>query len=193
MNSKYNLVNFFTNVATLTPENKNRRLALYCLDTALQYEQSNPIIFVLLGQVLNRLYMFPEAIQNFQKAIQLKPNSFEAYQGLGMALKDSQNYNKSIECFERALSLGLPNDEANIHFNIGMCYFELEQFDMAINYLQKVIKKQPGDLEAYANIATAYLHKGELDNAELWLGRLVQFDPEYKTARALFDFLRTSK
>jgi tetratricopeptide (TPR) repeat protein len=44
-----------------------------------------------------------EAILSFQKAIQIKPDLYEAYNNLGNALKDQGSFAEAVVCYQSAL------------------------------------------------------------------------------------------
>ncbi len=49
--------------------------------------------------------------------------------------------------------------------NIGLAYYEMENYNEALNYLNQALKKNPHNYHAYVNLALVYKELGNLDKA----------------------------
>ncbi|MFQ6072409.1 MAG: tetratricopeptide repeat protein [Methanosarcinales archaeon] len=73
------------------------------------------------------------------------------------------DYNKAIECTDKAIELNPEYAEAYIVH--GIAYYSKGELDLAINDFNVAIKLNPDLAEAYINRGIAYAEKGELDLA----------------------------
>ncbi|MCD6594218.1 tetratricopeptide repeat protein [bacterium] len=69
-----------------------------------------------------------------------------------------------------------PND-AGVLFDIGIRYYNMEDYDNAAGYFDKVIKINPNDLKALNNKGLALLNAGKLEEAESALFQVVKSNP----------------
>jgi len=118
---------------------------------------------VCLGVIESGTGKYEEAVDQFQRAVQLEPSNEDAYIGLGGA-------------YER---LGKPQDAENTYKKIvqlrptywrgynllGGFYLRQAQYDDAAKMFQKVIERTPESFRGYANMGAAYLYEGKYAEA----------------------------
>ena len=63
--------------------------------------------------------------------------------------------------------------------NLGSFYSQVNQFEKAILYFDKSIKKFPNFLEAYSNLANVLIAKGESNTAKNILNQAIELNPKY--------------
>ncbi|MBN2214749.1 MAG: tetratricopeptide repeat protein [Bacteroidales bacterium] len=86
----------------------------------------------LYGKHKNNL---PASIRHLSKACHINPQSFEACKDLGVAYGLSQEYNRSVEWFSKALMLN-PYD-ADIYINMGITYYHMGDMKKAGQCIKK--------------------------------------------------------
>jgi protein O-mannosyl-transferase len=86
------------------------------------------------------------AIEQYQTALNLKPDYLEAYNNLGVAYSSIGQQDMAIKQFQIALSLQ-PNF-AEAHFNLGHIYLNNGIIDMARREYELGLKNKPDDYEA---------------------------------------------
>ena len=82
-----------------------------------------------------------EAINNYNKAIELNPNFTEAYFNKGICLSNQQKKEEAIEVFNKAIEI--VNNDAELYLNRGYCYFSLKNFRKALKDFNKAIELRP--------------------------------------------------
>ena len=87
------------------------------------------------GDVLFKLYSHDEALQCFDKAIQLEPNNAEYWNKKGNALHNLYRYEEALQCFDKAIQLE-PNNAEYWEFK-GMVLFFLNRLDESKECEQK--------------------------------------------------------
>jgi tetratricopeptide (TPR) repeat protein len=97
-------------LATAAENAGNHAIAEAALIRALQYDSSFPALLGL-GRVYFAEQRFDRAATTLQKAIDLKPDSAEAYMWLGRALEANYNYYAAEHAYQRAVALA-PADMA---------------------------------------------------------------------------------
>lgn len=90
-----------------------------------------------------------DAIQNFSKAIQIKPKYSDAYWGRGMAFKMKYEYIEAGEDLEKAIHLDPNNDEAYI--SLAEVKYHLTDYTKSDFYYSQYLKKHPNDYDTYSD------------------------------------------
>ena len=104
----------------------------------IQKYPNEPMLYNILGVSQSSRKMFKEAIVNFKKAIKLNPKLLDAYNNLGIALKNCGELLKSFNVFQDALKID-PNHFQSI-FLLGSLLAQTKNFDKAKHLLQKIIE-----------------------------------------------------
>lgn len=126
-------------------------------------------------------YNYQEAIANYNKAIEIDPNNYNALSGEGVALAMRGNANgkkadvaAGIDLIKKALELA-PDDVASF-YNLALAYKINGQYDESIEWFQKVIAKDPNNTWSYYGIATIYGDQGDAAHAVEYLQKAAKLD-----------------
>src|SRR5205823_3912626 len=92
-----------------------------------------------------------EAIQNYGRALQLKPGEAMFYINLGKALVDQGNLPEAIQNYERALQL--KPDFAEAYYNLGNALVGQGKLLDAIQNYERAIQLKPNYVKALTNLA----------------------------------------
>ena len=123
---------------------------------------------------------FDRAIADFNKAIELNPNSNEAYNSRGIAYSSKGDFNSAIADFSKAIKLN-PNS-AEAYSIRGLAYIRQENFDHAIADFNKAIELNPNSNEAYNTRGVAYSKKGNFDHAIADFNKAIELNPNSNEA-----------
>ncbi len=114
-----------------------------------------------------------EAIQLFEKALQLNPDNDDLKIGLGSCYVygkgrsgDPQQTMKGIQQLLAVVRKDSTNMKAQFVLGVGGAVSG--QYDKALERLHKVVAAQPTNLEAVAFLADTYAAKGDKENAIKW-------------------------
>ena len=135
-----------------------------------------------LGGYLYNKGRIKEALEHYQKAIQLDPNYAEAQNNLGAALAAEGRLDEAIENYHKAIQIR-PNFAYALN-NLGMALAARGQFDEAIVNYRKAIQISPNYADALDNLGAALTVKGQFDEALGYIARLFAITPtlqEHKT------------
>ena len=104
-----------------------------------------------------------QAIQDFNKAIQLDPSYAQAFSNRGIAYSEKGAYEQAIQDFNRALRLN-PSD-VNAFNGRGLAYSAKGEHSQAIADFSRAIALQPNNADALGDRCFAYAVVGQLQPA----------------------------
>src|SRR5213594_3082039 len=113
-----------------------------------------------LGIVLSAQGKPTEAIEHFQKGLQLRPDEPSAHTNLGVALIQQRKLADAIEHFRQALRI-YP-DDALAHTNWGSALIDLGKPSEAIEHYSKALSITPGLAEAQNGLGQALAQEQRL-------------------------------
>jgi tetratricopeptide (TPR) repeat protein len=104
-----------------------------------------------------------EAIAAYRKAIELRPDFFQAYNNLGNALAGQGKHLEAIEAFSRAIAHR--SDFADAYFNLGISLQATDQLDDAADAYHRAIGLRPSDVDAANGLGVVLRAQGNFDGA----------------------------
>jgi len=149
-----------------------KRLRIY-KELAEKYPKEKEVHYELGFYYQNR-GMFDEAIEEYQRALQLDPNMGHVLNQIAYTYSDMGNYGKAIYYFERYAEAN-PED-ANPIDSMAEQYFRMGQLDDAIEKYKEALDAQP-DFGSEWRIAHIYALKEDYPEAMRWLDRFISRAP----------------
>ena len=133
-----------------------------------------------LGSALFQQGWVDEAITQYQKALDVRPDYAEGHNDLGLALAQQGRLKEAIAHYQKALEARSDLPEA--HVNLGNALAQEGQMDEAIAHYQWALGGQPGNGKIYSNIGHALFQQGKLDEAINYLQRALEILPTFAGA-----------
>jgi tetratricopeptide (TPR) repeat protein len=130
-----------------------------------------------LGILAAREGRTDEAVQNFQRALQIDPGFPIALQNLGNAYRQQKRWMDAQEVLQRALQLSPDNPETN--YSLGMVFAQLNDTQHAFEYLQKALASRPAYPEALNNLGVLYLRTQRPQEAEKSFRESIRVAPAF--------------
>ncbi len=130
-----------------------------------------------LGILAARAGRTDEAIQNFQRALQIDPDHLIALDNLGNAYREQRRWEDAKTVLGRALLLNEEDAEAN--YSLGMVYAQLNDTERAYEYLQKALSARPAYPEALNNLGILYLRTRRQELAEKSFKESIRVAPAF--------------
>lgn len=156
----------------------------------LSIETDHAGAYVLLGIAYRKLGMHKEAIEAFNKAINLSPSpdaealgyylSTPSYIGLGMLNEALVASTKAIE---------IKPDNAEYHAQLGGIYALLQRYDEAIDSSMRALRIAPDTAEAYFSLGHVYFFQDRYGEAIEANTRALELDPDNSLAPVAFAVL----
>jgi len=133
------------------------------------------------GSVLLRRGRLPEAIDELQAALKIKPGYADAHYNLGNALVKQGNLTDGIYHFSEVLDRQPGNVKALN--NLAATLVLLERYPEAIENLKKALAINPTDPNLHRNLAFVMKKQGDLQGARQHFSRVLEINPANEMAR----------
>jgi tetratricopeptide (TPR) repeat protein len=174
-------------------------------NTVIQKNPSNAVAFLDRGAVLGQLQQYQAALQDFNRAIELKGNYIEAFNNRGNIYGALGDHRRAVEDYTTAIHLqkavcaqtGCAGENllrgvssklfqeipkyhvqlANYYSNRGGAYHALDDFKHAVEDCRTAQQLNPYLLEAYFNCGLAYKSLNELPAAIKNFNRVIAMNP----------------
>lgn len=143
----------------------------------------NPNILHLLALTQLRQNKADAAADSLKELTELVPDSAEARDLFGCALRQAGRVNAAIRQFRRALEIA--PDASNIHYNLGNAYRDDRQFPLAAEHFKRAADLDPNNLNALFNLGQCHYNLSNLSQAAETLQRLVDRAPNDLEAQVL--------
>ena len=110
--------------------------ALAHYEFILRYYPNQPQVLGLLSELCMK-WKSPKCDADgwFQRAIERNPNAAPTYLANGIHLHKNERIKEAAEAYLRAAELA--PDSINAHYNLGLVYIDLKQYDLANQHAQK--------------------------------------------------------
>lgn len=152
--------------------------AMKMLQKAVTKDPNNQQAYRLLGMIqYQRVADLDNGEKNLRKAIELKPDDYEAQYHLGQILSRKTNWRAAAGAFEAAIKA--KPDHAESHLRLGYAMDKLEKFDRAQEAYREAIKANPRLPEAYNALGNLYRRFEKHAHAAQVLKNAVENNPEY--------------
>jgi tetratricopeptide (TPR) repeat protein len=140
-----------------------------------------------------------EAVEDFQRAVQLDPDFAEAHYRLGLALHVTRQREESDKAFEDAvkayekLTRRDPKN-AEAYYFLGLCYEKLDKFEDAARALKEAVRNSPQEDESkddkYYELALVQYKLAQYDEAVGALNKALEINPDNYPAADLLEKAR---
>lgn len=161
------------------------------INTSRRYRGGNSILGEIPGEVyalnseeltqkgfgLLHLKRDEEAIEYFDKAIEMSPKDFEASAYKGYCLGNLGRHKEAIESCLKAVEIN--PGFAHAWGNLGYSYSALGNHNKAIECYERAIKLNPNDITHYNNKAIALIDAGRFEEAFEIAEQGLKIDPRY--------------
>ncbi len=97
--------------------------------------------------------MFDEALESFQRVVELNPRHLDGYRNLGVIYGQKKMWSEALKALEKAIEIN--PDDLQSQKNLGVLYLQQKNFEAAIPILEKVLTLTPYDEKAKNYLALA--------------------------------------
>ena len=136
-----------------------------------------PNIYYTYGNIQKKLKKFDNAIDSFQKAINLNPNFSEAYNNLGNTKKIINKRVEAINHYKKAILIKEDNIEALI--NLSIILKENNNYEDLINVYKKILKLDNNNVKTIYNLGSAQLFLGDINKGRECFEKAIQIDKSH--------------
>lgn len=127
------------------------------------------------------------ALRYYRRLLQIGVVSTELFNNLGLCCYYSQQYDLTLACFERALTLASDDNVADVWYNIGHVALGIGDVNLAYQCFRLTLMHDSDHAEAYNNLGVIEWKKGRIEQARAFflsasgLAPHV-FEPHYNSA-----------
>lgn len=122
--------------------------AISLLQETAKADPSKDLLWAYLGEAYTGAKKYPEAVDAYQKAIEIKGDSALYHNALANAYNKSGQADKAIAEYTKVATMD-PASAATAYFNMGAVYTNSGKVDDAITAFDKVLQLDPNRAEAY--------------------------------------------
>jgi len=161
----------------------NRWKAAAQFRVAAQLDPTYPEPFKTLGDLFLAAprRLFDQAVEAYQKALELRPFYADAYVGLGDAKAAKGDVEGAVAAYQRALLYNPVN--AKVYLSLGKIYYgEKGLYYEAVAAFKKAIDLDPEFLEARMGLGEVYEEKGLYRDAIAEYRKVLEADPRHTGA-----------
>ena len=160
------------------------------LRKAVAQNPDNPVAHHYFAEFHRRTGKLDKAEKHFQRALELTPNETALLNNYGVFLCDKKDYGEALKLFFRVLDDPVYEARDQVYENIGLCAFRKGNQDMALQYLDKAVKRNPKLPKSRITLAqlrynkqhytvayhhfTSYLQLSRHTAESLWIGYLLE-------------------
>lgn len=141
---------------------------------AIHLDPGNAEAHARLGYTLRQQGDLGEALSSFERAVELDPNSAYNHWNLVILLFTSDR-ERAIASLQRIIVLN--PDHAEAYNLFGVAYYEMEDFDQAMDYFERAVELQPKQARFYYNLALVLRARGFSEAAVSYYKESQRLDP----------------
>lgn len=178
-NRKKQFITYSLLFAVLTP----------CLDAQAAdapAQSKNAQVSALIKKGINQAKEkdYRQAINTFNEALALDPNSFDVYVNRGWTSRQIGDFNGAIADYTSAIKLN--GSKPQVYLNRGWCHKRLNQYDEALKDFNKALELDPKYINAYRNRGSLKLKMGDYQGSVADFNQLLVLDPDAKSEVAKY-------
>jgi len=133
---------------------------------------------------------FKKAKNLYKKTLAINPLHLDAYNNLGIVLKELGDIDESIICFRKVIEINPSNIFG--YFNLGLAYKEKSDYKKATLCFSQVVKINPNHYSALNNLGIIFKEIGELKKAQKCYENVLKIKSDhlnahYNLGNVLFD------
>jgi adenylate cyclase len=150
---------------------------------AAELDDSDPWAHLALGFVAYARRHTDEAVEEFQRALDLNPNFAAAHGYLGHALALDGRSDQAIDHIGQAIRMS-PHDPQNALFNVGLAgaHYLAGRYLEAVGFARKAMQQRFALTNGHRIYVACLAQAGQLDEARAALARLQELHPENSIA-----------
>jgi adenylate cyclase len=148
-------------------------------ERAAEMSSDDPIILAVLGTVHTFVRSYGTARVLLERAVALDPNGAWAWTRLGWLETYTDQPQKAIGHFERALRLS-PIDPMNFnnYVGIGSAHIVAQEYDEAAAFYRRALEERPNASWIYRNLASSLSGAGRVEEAKQAFAELMRRYPD---------------
>ena len=116
-----------------------------------------------------------QKINELEAKVKANPNDHQLLLELAHLRMDSGFYEQAIQNYRTYLEFH--PDDADVRIDMGVCYFNLRDFNTAMAEMEKALEYNPKHQIGHLNLGVVNLNAGNLEKAKEWFKKTVEINP----------------
>ena len=130
--------------------------------------------YYTLGNIQKRMKKFQNAINSFEKAIEINPNFSEAHNNLGNTKKLIHKKEEAIYHYKKAI--GIKHDNIAALINLASILKENNSYEELITIYNKILQLNSKHVKTIYNLGTAHLFLGNTLKSREYFEKAIEID-----------------
>jgi adenylate cyclase len=162
----------------------SQAMARSLAERAAEISGDDPIILAVLGAVHTFVRKHGTARVLLERAVALDPNAAWAWSRLGWLENYTDQPQKAIENFERALRLS-PIDPMNFnnYVGLGSSHEVAQDYDKAALFYRRALEERPNATWIYRHLASSLSGGGRIEEAKQALAEMMRYYPDLTVSK----------
>jgi tetratricopeptide (TPR) repeat protein len=154
-------------------------------------DQTNPMLFYYRGIAQENNGNTEEAMSDYQKTIELKPDFVLPYSRAGKIYARQKNFEKASEFYQKSVELG--DKDITTLYNYGVVLINLGKSPEAKVVFEKLLSLDEDYADAYYHLGIIHIGLGNTPKAKEFFERFLVLDPESQYASIATEILKSLK
>ncbi len=137
----------------------------------------------LASYLMNQRY-YREAINSYQRALNLNQNIENIYLNIGACFEHLKDYDKALKNYQ--LEQKIDPEDPDLIFRLGRVYVKIGEYEEGLKLLRHSAELIPG-LEVFQYLAEAYSNTGQAEAAAEANLRSLEYDPGHQVVKESHD------
>ena len=139
-----------------------------------------PLLYNILGVSYKAIKQPGNAVESFEKALEIKPDYDEVLFNLGLTFQELGQIDSAITSYEKAIQIN--NGNYTAHNNLGLILLGRGQLNSAIDHFEWSVSFKHDFAEAHNNLGSTLLELGKINDALDSYQKAIEFKPDYAQA-----------
>ena len=143
-------------------------------------DQTNPMLFYYRGIAQEKNGKTEEAMSDYQKTIELKPDFVLPYSRIGKIYARQKNFEKASEFYQKSVELG--DQDITTLYNYGVVLINLGKSPEAKVVFENLLSLDEDYADAYYHLGIISIGLGDSEKAKELLQKFIELDPKNMNA-----------
>ncbi len=166
-------------------------VALTALRQAVALDPTVPVYWDTLGMAHLQLGQPGNALESFDRAVEIDPRYGDAHFHRGTALAEARRWEDAVASYRKALTLPTLTVPNQAHQNLGLALYNLKQYRDAEDELRFAINLDQKMQGAYYNLGLVFAAEDRTEDAKQAFRRAVELGPDSSFGQAARERLRS--
>ncbi|KAF8777395.1 Protein O-mannosyl-transferase TMTC3 like protein [Argiope bruennichi] len=150
--------------------------------SALSVNQRNGKIFNNMGQVLENIDRYDEALHHYRKAIEIEPEDVRSYLNMGRVLTNLRRYKEAEDIYRKLYreALTLRSDFTNAYLNRGDVLLKMNRSKEAETMYYRALEYDQRNPDLHFNLGIVLMDQGRNKEALEQFNKALDIEPDHE-------------